>query len=554
MFLASKQIDDAGALVVSSILFNSTSIQQLYLNDNPIGPEGAKSLADSLEKNTTLCELYLEGNQIGDIGLMYLCKALQLNTTLKQLDLNNNQIGEEGSKYISDMLERNSTLLILDLKLNEIGPEGLRLLSHSFSINNTLNQLVLHTNSIGAKGAQEVANILLNNSSLKQLDLFYNNIGDEGARHISEALKKNSTLNHLDLGYNNIGDIGASYLSDAIKMNSSLTLLNLEANKITSDGVIQIRDALKLNSTMILLDLDGPNELKQDIQSKLNHNNSIRRLHSQKPFSLLIASSNPTPSPSIPPPINTPSVPSEQKLEYQRLKFSNDEENMRYKGVLEITKNFQPTKKCKEYVLQLADLENCHKFPFIVQEVEYFMESLGGFTSNLSQDEIFSIALYSWDIRPNGSEEENFYYVLNIMLRKRILKLMEQLSGYLYYMQSALSKLDSFVGKVYRGINQRDYIQNHYTQGRRIHWSSYSSTTKDIKVAKEFAHNEGVVMQLDVLNGKSIHQFSRYGGEWEILLSPNMIFIVTKAVHYYEKGGYYRICLSQQAPNDTFVF
>jgi len=55
--------------------------------ENKIGPLGAHFLADSLQKNTTLQELHLYGNELGPEGAKELAQALVGASSLKVLDL-----------------------------------------------------------------------------------------------------------------------------------------------------------------------------------------------------------------------------------------------------------------------------------------------------------------------------------------------------------------------------------------------------------------------------------------------------------------------------------
>jgi hypothetical protein len=70
-------------------------------------------------------------------------------------------------------------------------------------------------------------------------------------------------------------------------------------------------------------------------------------------------------------------------------------------------------------------------------------------------------------------------------------------------------------------------------------------------VAKEFASTKGIILKLSIHNGKSISSYSPFPTENEILLSPNMKFIVT--LESYIEDGYQCVDLLQVTDN-TFVF
>jgi len=126
--------------------------------------------------------------------------------------------------------------------------------------------------------------------------------------------------------------------------------------------------------------------------------------------------------------------------------------------------------------------------------------------------------------------------------------------GYMYYLFSALNKLPLLDLIVYRGVKTtNDMIAKEYTIGRKIHWSAFSSTTTDLKVAKSFAGYAKIIFQIGIQTGRNIQPFSVIKMENEILLSPNMTFIVTKTLEQKE-DGYYYLHLLQLAGLETFVF
>jgi len=68
-----------------------------------------------------------------------------------------------------------------------------------------------------------------------------------------------------------------------------------------------------------------------------------------------------------------------------------------------------------------------------------------------------------------------------------------------------------------------------------------------------FSGGEGLVLKIDIVSGKSIQDYSAIPVENEILLSPNMSFIVSKGLHR-TKDGLLSIQLVQVSLESTFVF
>jgi len=125
---------------------------------------------------------------------------------------------------------------------------------------------------------------------------------------------------------------------------------------------------------------------------------------------------------------------------------------------------------------------------------------------------------------------------------------------FLFFMQSALSKLPPQVLTVFQVIPQTQILQDNYTKDRRIHWSSFSSATTNKDKAIEFSEG-GVVLCIYVVNGRSIKDYSFIPEEEEILLSPNMAFIVTKPMFHANGVNYLELVEEIRASTDpTFVF
>jgi len=219
--------------------------------------------------------------------------------------------------------------------------------------------------------------------------------------------------------------------------------------------------------------------------------------------------------------------------------------------VLAFLENFIPKKGCLAYATDLRGEPGMSKLDFIIQQVECGSTLDQIKTLTISQDEILAIGLYTWDLKFNGREDENFYYVLNRMLRERNSTSIRKWAGFIHYFQSALSKLPDFKITVYRGVRNRNFVEENYKLGRKIHWSAYSSTSLDAETAKEFATVSGIVLSIKVVNGKSIKDYSPFQ-EGEILLSPNMSFIVSKEL--YDANGWATIKLVQVSTDKTFVF
>jgi len=170
-------------------------------------------------------------------------------------------------------------------------------------------------------------------------------------------------------------------------------------------------------------------------------------------------------------------------------------EQITFKGVISLLDSFEPTQSCLEYIHTLES-----SVPLLAKIIESILLWHETFKwepnpRSLTEDEIIALGIYTWDVRQSfsGEKEDNFFWILNKMLLERKLEKMREWAGYLFYLQSGLSKLPDVQCTVFRGISHEgiEIIRTKYVQGRPIHWSSYTSTTPFIRRAKQFAKQGG---------------------------------------------------------------
>ena len=224
--------------------------------------------------------------------------------------------------------------------------------------------------------------------------------------------------------------------------------------------------------------------------------------------------------------------------------------NTEYKGMVNVIGNYTSSISCLESAQSLFPI--LPKLDFIVQDCQTIISTSSPRNSkNLTDNEVFALALYTYDLGFNGEKKENFYYQMNQMLQERSVDKMIKWKDYLFHLQMALSHLPNEECQVFRGIPGNEIFTN-YKFGRKIHYSAFTSTTTNKSKAIEFAGDSGVVLCIHVFNGKSIKEYSVFPQEDEILLSPNMAFFVAKPL--FKKGDTQFIKLVQEHPEGTFVF
>jgi hypothetical protein len=167
-------------------------------------------------------------------------------------------------------------------------------------------------------------------------------------------------------------------------------------------------------------------------------------------------------------------------------------------------------------------------------------------------DGLHAVVAYTHDLQ-HGRKEGNFYFEQNWQLRDRSpagrKQLHETWGVPVHYLLKALHRLPNFAGICYRGFpsTDRDVILQQYKKGRPIQWGAFTSTTTNVEAARGFAGVGGVVIKIDVTDGKDICPLSFFATEMEILLSPNHKFFVTSETGgYTDDAGYTVVELLQQ--------
>ena len=161
----------------------------------------------------------------------------------------------------------------------------------------------------------------------------------------------------------------------------------------------------------------------------------------------------------------------------------------------------------------------------------------------LSEDEVIAIASYSFDLGYHSIDGSgNLYQILNNVLRERNGDKMRKLQAYLYYLMTALSKLNAVKGVGYRGIppSHKQIVEDLYLLGSNIHWFAFTSTTTSLGSAKIFAEGSGgIIFRIRCQTGRFIRPYSSFPQEDEVLLSPNCSLTVTDELHLEGDGYYY---------------
>mmetsp|Transcript_29614 Transcript_29614/g.36599 ORF Transcript_29614/g.36599 Transcript_29614/m.36599 type:complete len:464 (+) Transcript_29614:393-1784(+) len=185
---------DSSLVLADTLQTAARFLQSLHLEGLGISPDMITLLASTLTRNThmQLKRLNLGNNWLGSKSVQILCKALKSNTTLEELFLQENVIGPQGGKHLADMLTYTSTntnevtsassstsntlsLRVLCLDCNLIGTEGANALVESMLVNSSLQRLCVSDNDISfPKIRTSIKKMLEKNTVLQEIDVSMN--------------------------------------------------------------------------------------------------------------------------------------------------------------------------------------------------------------------------------------------------------------------------------------------------------------------------------------------------------------------------------------------
>jgi uracil DNA glycosylase len=175
---------------------------------------------------------------------------------------------------------------------------------------------------------------------------------------------------------------------------------------------------------------------------------------------------------------------------------------------------------------------------YVKRSLQYGQQNSGTPTSSgLSADEIAAVFLYT--------TESAFYRRLNHALRDADREKVKPYFGYLRLLLSALGKLKSYTGSLWRGVAAD--LRGQYPRDGTITWWGVSSCTAKRSVANSFLGSSGkrTLFEVTPVQAVSIRRFSAFTGEDEYLLAPGSQLKVADVKS--EAGGLFIIHLEELA-------
>ena len=142
----------------------------------------------------------------------------------------------------------------------------------------------------------------------------------------------------------------------------------------------------------------------------------------------------------------------------------------------------------------------------------------------LTDDE--SAAIYLYTTEWGGNSSASLFFILNGDLRSGNQSKQRRWFLYLKLLVTALRKLPSVHGDVWRIL--KNDVSNAYSANHRFRWPSLTSCSRNVHKAIQFSNpnGENTLFKISVINGKNISRYSKYRDEEEILLIPDTEFSV----------------------------
>lgn len=220
--ISDNALTDTGLKPMLISILNISTLTELNLSQNEIGPESAEAIAAYIGKEgCTLKRLVMQHADVDDFEGERFITALQQNSTLVELDLSNNKLGS--AEALNTVMPDITT-----------APEALADLLALPTCN--IETLKLAWNMIRLDSAVTLAKSLETNSRITYLDLSFNSLSSEGGIALANALLHNKTLRHLLIANNNITAVPCFILCVAIRENDVLDDVRIDGNPIGERG------------------------------------------------------------------------------------------------------------------------------------------------------------------------------------------------------------------------------------------------------------------------------------------------------------------------------
>ena len=217
-------------------------VKHFLLGNNIIGPHGAKCIANFLKEFPNRMDTwYLAGNCIDTASFRLLVDEWVGSTSVTNIWLKRNPLGPESADDIFRLIAYTPNLRTLDLDQTELGDAGVanlfkKLAQHESQDPLPLRHIYLNAVGIGTKGAEAIAEFIASpNCKLDAIYASNNPLGNDGIIALSKGLKKNQSISRLTIHSVGMSDNGAIALCEALSDHASISALEIGQSMATQD-------------------------------------------------------------------------------------------------------------------------------------------------------------------------------------------------------------------------------------------------------------------------------------------------------------------------------
>ena len=230
--------DNISSLMES--LKSNEFISHFLLGNNIIGPYGARCIAQFIDEFPNRMETwYLAGNCIDSASFSALVDGLVKSTSVTNIWLKRNPLGPSSADALFKLITQTTQLRTLDLDQTELGDAGVaelftKLTSHDKAP--SLRHLYLNANGIGEKGAAAIGRFLASpHCALESIYATNNPMGNAGVAALASGLGQNRSISRLALASVGAGDDGIIALCRGLEGHTKLTMLEIGQSYATED-------------------------------------------------------------------------------------------------------------------------------------------------------------------------------------------------------------------------------------------------------------------------------------------------------------------------------
>ena len=219
----------------------NTFSKHFLLGNNIIGPTGAKAIAQFIDEFPNRFETwYLAGNCLDAVSFSILVDSMVESTSITNVWLKRNPLGPGAAKNVFRLISQTPNLRTLDLDQTELGGAGVAelfglLAIHASAHPLALRNIYLNACGIGEKACKRIAQFLKSpHCTLEALYMSSNPVG-HAAAELATGLNANKTLKRLSLQSCGLKDEDVIVLTEALKNNDSLTAVDIGQHYATED-------------------------------------------------------------------------------------------------------------------------------------------------------------------------------------------------------------------------------------------------------------------------------------------------------------------------------